>query len=114
MLALLEYDYAVLCANNLETVKDQSHLFQDVSTKTSSIKITNNKKSLSTFNQLPTTPGRNVGIEKMEDLDNYPLAYLILCSVSREAGNFRELISTRLETVIVQDLLMHFHPKEVF
>ncbi|CAK5030578.1 unnamed protein product [Meloidogyne enterolobii] len=110
LLALLEYDYAVLCANNLTTVKDQSHLFQDVSTKT--LKITNNKKSLSTFNQLPTTPRNNNGIEKMEDLDNYPLAYLILCLVNCEAGNFREFISTRLETVIVQDLLMHFHPKE--
>uniref|UniRef100_A0A1I8AY64 Uncharacterized protein n=1 Tax=Meloidogyne hapla TaxID=6305 RepID=A0A1I8AY64_MELHA len=113
LLAFLEYDYAVLCANNLKTVKDQKHLFQDVSTKKHSLTITNTntKKSLSTINSLPSTP-RRVGIDKMEDLDNFPLGYLILCSVRPDASNLYESIPTKLENVIVFDLLMHFHPKE--
>ncbi|KAF7640407.1 hypothetical protein Mgra_00000227 [Meloidogyne graminicola] len=117
-LNLLEYDYAFICLNNKNTIKDQQHLFREVlNNKRDVITVNKNnltKKNLSTINQLPSTP-RRIGIGSMDDLNNFPLIYFLLCFIKPDACNFHEHILNKLESIIVQDLLMHFHPyKNIF
>ena len=84
LLTLLEYDYAAMLARRRQADNGGDEL---------------PKKSL-----------RGVPVENIEHLDNYPLAYLLLCKFTREIHSFQE--RSNVDSLVL-NILMQFNPKVV-
>lgn len=82
LLTLLEYDYAAMLARRRQADNGGDEL---------------PKKSL-----------RGVPVENIEHLDNYPLAYLLLCKFTREIHSFQE--RSNVDSLVL-NILMQFNPK---
>jgi hypothetical protein len=89
LLTLLEYDYAAILARTRSNgINNQLHKFTKISTR-----------------------GMNFGT--MEDLDNIPLAYLLLCKFVTGTRTIQELEPEYLNKLIIGELLMNFDPVAV-